>query len=99
MKFDAYTFWGEHHSLYRLVTSITFLGRERMLRKEAVRSLKLKKGDTVLYLACGTGLNFPYLRVAVGSKGVIIGLDYSSEMLEAAKVKFEKEGWQNIELI
>src|SRR5262249_13596785 len=36
------------------------------LRKRAVGQLKLRRGDRVLEVGCGTGRNFPYLREAVG---------------------------------
>src|SRR5215468_4942808 len=36
------------------------------LRKRAVGQLKLRRGDRVLEVGCGTGRNFPYLRDAVG---------------------------------
>jgi SAM-dependent methyltransferase len=51
------------------------------LRKRAVDQLKLRKGDRVLEVGCGTGRNFPFPRDAVGSKGRIYGVDLSEGML------------------
>ncbi|MBS3133820.1 class I SAM-dependent methyltransferase [Candidatus Woesearchaeota archaeon] len=68
-------------------------------RKESIDSLKLKKGDTVVDLACGTGLNFSYLQKAVGPKGKIIGVDITDAMLEQAKRRIDVHGWKNVELV
>ena len=39
---------------------------------------------TVLDIACGTGLNFPYLLEAVGDRGEVIAVDIAPGMLERA---------------
>ncbi len=93
---NIYQLWGQHPLLYKFACVITFLGQENKLRKLAVKILELKKGNTVLDLACGTGLNFKYLEDAVGSNGKIIAFDYSNEMLTAAKQRAEKNNWKNI---
>jgi demethylmenaquinone methyltransferase/2-methoxy-6-polyprenyl-1,4-benzoquinol methylase len=54
---------------------------------------------TVLDIACGTGLNFPYLFQAVGPEGRIIAVDLSPNMLQKAKERAQKNGWNNFEFI
>ena len=49
-----------------------------------VQALNLKKGDTVVEIGCGTGLNFKYVRKKVGLKGKIIGVYLTPEMLSVA---------------
>jgi ubiquinone/menaquinone biosynthesis C-methylase UbiE len=71
---------------------------EGRYRRNTVRALALSPGDTVIDLACGTGLNFPLLQKAVGASGKIIGVDISPEMLEQARRRVEKKGWRNVEL-
>ncbi len=78
---------------------LSFVGYDTAFREEAIERLEVKRGDTVLDLACGTGLNFEYLRKKVGKEGRIIALDYSQEMLRKAREKVEKNGWDNIELV
>lgn len=95
---DIYSFWGRHPGLYKIGCALTFMFREDYLRRKAVESLELKEGDTVLDLACGTGLNFSYLQEAVGSKGKLIGFDNSKEMLHSAEIRIEQNRWQNVEL-
>lgn len=95
----TYHTWGRHPLLYTFACAITFLGQEIKLRKLAVEKLELKKGDTVLDLACGTGLNHRFLEDAVGPQGKIIAFDYSNEMLEAARQRAKKNHWSNITFI
>lgn len=73
--------------------------REWAYRQMAVKALKLKSGDTVLELACGTGINFPLFQEYIGSKGKIIGVDLTDAMLEQAQKRVIKEGWENVTLI
>lgn len=68
-------------------------------RKSAVDDLLLKPSDTVVDLGCGTGLNFPYLHEAVGEHGRIIGVDLTPAMLNQARNRASKAGWQNVELV
>lgn len=68
-------------------------------RKMAVDALDLKRGDTVVEIGCGTGLNFPLLRAAVGPEGKIVGIDLSPEMLAIAGERIKRNNWNNIELV
>ena len=68
-------------------------------RREAVKRLHLKRGDLVVDIGCGTGLNFPWLQKAVGPQGRIIGVDLTDAMLEQARLRVAKEGWKNVELV
>ena len=70
--------------------------REFAYRKIGVKALNLKKGDTVVEIGCGTGLNFSLLRKQVGPKGTIIGVDLTPEMLEEAGKRIRRNGWQNV---
>ncbi len=95
-----YSFWGKAPFIYNALNIITFLGKESFLRSETVAKTGLKKGDTVLDIACGFGVNFKYLRKAVGKEGKIIGFDYTQGMLDAAKkIYINKLKWKNVELI
>jgi len=68
-------------------------------RGEAVKRLALKRGDLVVDIGCGTGLNFPWLQEAVGPQGRIIGVDLTDAMLEQARLRVAKAGWKNVELV
>lgn len=68
-------------------------------RRRAVELLRLKRGDCVVDLGCGTGLSFPLIIERIGPEGRLIGVDLSKEMLAAASKRVEAGGWKNIELI
>lgn len=73
--------------------------RVKSYRKIAIDSLNLRIGDTVVDLGCGTGLNFALIKEKIGREGTIIGVDLSESMLNQAKNRVKKAGWQNINLI
>jgi demethylmenaquinone methyltransferase/2-methoxy-6-polyprenyl-1,4-benzoquinol methylase len=73
--------------------------REWAYRKKAVAALRLNRGDTVVELGCGTGLNFSLLERELGKDGRIIGVDLTEAMLEKARERVERNGWSNVELI
>ncbi|NED34041.1 class I SAM-dependent methyltransferase [Streptomyces sp. SID8499] len=50
----------------------------------AVTELGLREGDRVLDAGCGTGRALPPLRAAVGASGVVVGVDLTPAMLDAA---------------
>ncbi len=68
-------------------------------RREAVRALNLKRGDVVVDVGCGTGLNFAPLQEAVGMEGQIIGVDLTDAMLDQARRRAAERGWKNVELV
>lgn len=73
--------------------------REWAYRRIAIQALKLQTGDTVLELACGTGINFPLFQRYIGPSGRIIGVDITDAMLEQAKKRVATQGWKNVSLI
>jgi len=73
--------------------------RERRYRRDTVEALSLRPGDTVVDLACGTGLNFNMLEAVVQRQGTIIGVDLSDAMLDVARRRATAAGWGNIELV
>src|SRR5437660_1317972 len=56
----------------------------------AVAELGLRGGDRVLDAGCGTGRALSALRAAVGPSGVVLGIDLTPAMLEAA-VRAERD--------
>jgi demethylmenaquinone methyltransferase/2-methoxy-6-polyprenyl-1,4-benzoquinol methylase len=72
---------------------------QRAQRRRAVRALGLRPGDTVVDIACGTGLNFPLIEEVIGPAGRIIGVDLTDAMLAHAQERIECNGWSNISLV
>lgn len=60
--------------------------------KEYIHHANLKPGDSVLDLACGTGLVTILARQHVGPAGRVIGIDISSGMLDVARRKTSELG-------
>jgi len=72
---------------------------ERTQRRRAIQALGLRAGDSVIDIACGTGLNFPLIEEAIGPDGRIVGVDLTDAMLAQAQDRIEKHGWSNISLV
>ena len=68
-------------------------------RRRAVRALRLRPGDTVVEIACGTGLNFPLIQQEIGPEGRIVGVDLTDAMLARAKDRVAANGWSNVSLV
>ena len=72
---------------------------QRAQRLRAVQALGLCPGDSVVDIACGTGLNFPLIEEAIGPAGRIVGVDLTDAMLAQAQARIETKGWSNISLV
>jgi ubiquinone/menaquinone biosynthesis C-methylase UbiE len=68
-------------------------------RRKAVGALGLRPGDTVVDMACGTGLNFALIQQAIGPDGRLIGVDLTDAMLAVAQERIENSGWSNVSLV
>lgn len=65
----------------------------------AVDALGIEPGDTVVDLACGTGLNFERILEQTCPTGRVIGVDLTAAMLDRAKERIARHGWTNVELV
>jgi ubiquinone/menaquinone biosynthesis C-methylase UbiE len=72
---------------------------QRGQRLRAVQALGLRPGDTVVDMACGTGLNFSLLEQAIGPAGRIVGVDLTDAMLAQAGDRVKAKGWSNVSLV
>ncbi len=72
---------------------------QRAQRLRTVQALGLRRGASVIDMACGTGLNFPLLEKMVGPDGRIVGVDLTDAMLAQAQDRIETNGWSNISLV
>ncbi len=68
-------------------------------RVAGIELLDLRRGDVVLDVGCGTGLNFPLLTDAVGPEGLVVGLDSSRYMLAVAKRHIKRRKFHNVRLL
>ena len=66
------------------------------IRERTVAALRLKPGQRVLDVGCGTGLSLGLLRDAVGDTGLVFGFDQSPEMQQLARARVATAGWSNV---
>jgi SAM-dependent methyltransferase len=60
---------------------------------------KIKEGDVVLDLGSGAGIDSILAAEKVGSKGKVIGVDMTEEMIERAKENAKKYNVKNVEFL
>lgn len=77
---------------YDLLAWLLTFGREKAFRERLVELARLKAGETVLDVGCGTGTLAIAAKGRVGPAGVVYGIDASSEMIALARRKAAKAG-------
>jgi len=87
--------------LYGLVAGIYDLrvGPFLRRRRSALEALRPRPGDTVLDLACGTGLNFRHIIERIGPEGRVVGVDCTRAMLRRARRKLTRHRWDRVTLV
>ena len=70
---------------YELLNTVMTAGLHRLWNREAIRATGLWPGGRALDLACGTGSLTRDLAKRLGPEGYVLGVDFSPEMLRAAK--------------
>jgi len=68
-------------------------------RRRGLDALRLRPGDTVVEIGCGTGANFAAVERAIGPQGTLIGVDASTDMLARARDRAAERGWSNVRLV
>jgi precorrin-6B methylase 2 len=69
------------------------------IRRRVINRLRLRPGDHVLDMGCGTGASFAALRAAVGPSGRVTGIELTEEMAAVARRHIAEQGWDNVEVI
>jgi len=57
----------------------------------------LKEGETVVDLGCGGGIDVFLAAKRVGTKGRVIGIDMTEDMINKARANAKKTGFENVE--
>lgn len=78
--------------LYDLLVFIATRGRESAFRQKVLDLARLKPGESVLDVGCGTGTLAIAARRRVGHDGNVFGIDASPEMIATAGKKARKAG-------
>jgi demethylmenaquinone methyltransferase / 2-methoxy-6-polyprenyl-1,4-benzoquinol methylase len=72
---------------YDLLNTVMTAGLNRLWNRRVVDAASLNPGGTALDLACGTGTLTRDLARKVGPDGYVLGIDFSREMLRAARFR------------
>lgn len=91
--------YDKSHSKYDFIVNLFQVGRDKVHRRKALKIAGLQPGDTVLDICCGSGLSFAAIQDIIGRKGKIIAIDANEHMLQLAKRRANKHGWQNIQFM
>ncbi len=86
-------------SSYDFIAFLMSLGQASMLYSEVAKSLDLLPGGTVVELGCGPASVVPSLLKKIDKSSRIIGIDFSSQMIDIANRKKEANGWENVEFL
>ena len=68
-------------------------------RRAVVEALPVRRGQVVLDVGCGTGLCCDLLREKVGSRGAVVGIEESPEMVAVAREHITSHGWRNVTVV
>lgn len=68
-------------------------------RERAIDLLRLQPGASVLDVACGTGRNLELIEQRITRSGSLIGVDRSTRMLQRARRRVARHGWENLQLV
>jgi S-adenosylmethionine-diacylgycerolhomoserine-N-methlytransferase len=68
-------------------------------RDALLEDLRLKPGDTVVEIGCGTGRNIEGVLKRVGTGGEVFAVDCATPMLERCAHRIRRKGWTNVRLI
>jgi demethylmenaquinone methyltransferase/2-methoxy-6-polyprenyl-1,4-benzoquinol methylase/phosphoethanolamine N-methyltransferase len=94
---DSYVADTEGHTIhswaryYDMLVGIISLGRERKFRQAALDLVDLEPNMKILDVGCGTGSLAIAAKHRIGHDGMVVGIDPSSNMVNLAQEKAEKE--------
>ena len=84
-------------SSYDFIAFLMSLGQVSRLYDEVANNLALPQGGTVVELGCGPASVVPSILRKYGESLEIIGVDFSSKMINLANRKKVKNGWRNVQ--
>lgn len=83
-------------SQYDIHTRLMGLGVNRPNSRMIIEMAKIKPGDKVLDMGCGTGNLTLTAQKYVGASGSVYGIDASPEMIEVARKKAKRSGSKTV---
>jgi ubiquinone/menaquinone biosynthesis C-methylase UbiE len=89
---SAYTNPMQHFSghMYDRLTAIMMAGRQKGIRKASIELARIKQGDRILEVGCGTGTLTMLAKNFAGPEGKVFGIDPLPQMVRTAQQKAQK---------
>lgn len=84
-------------SSYNFIAYLMSLGQATRLYEEVANKVDLPAGGTLVELGCGPASVIPSILKKTDDSSEIIGIDFSSQMIEIANRKKENHGWHNVQ--
>jgi ubiquinone/menaquinone biosynthesis C-methylase UbiE len=81
---------------YDIFTSLMGMGMNRPNSRMVIELAKIKPGDKVLDVGCGTGNLTLTARIYAGASGSVYGIDPSPEMIDVARKKARRSGSETV---
>ena len=82
---------------YDVIAFLLSLGQAPRLYDEVANKLDIPQGGTVVELGCGPASVVPSILKKHGESLEIIGIDFSSKMIDLANRKKVTHGWRNVQ--
>ena len=89
----------------QIARTMHYTGAEWLIRNEREReercsmmiaNLGIKRGMTICDMGCGNGFHTLRMAELTGEKGIVLGVDVQSEMLEYLRERTEEQGIENV---
>ncbi len=87
------------YNRYDVMNSIISFQRHKAWRKDVMKRMDVRKGDSALDVCCGTGDWSLALADAVGTSGKVVGLDFSKNMLSVGRTKQQEQRIEQLEFV
>jgi ubiquinone/menaquinone biosynthesis C-methylase UbiE len=83
---------GKWAPFYDLIMFLMTFGKEKKLRLDTIRLARIRPGDRVLEIGCGTGSLTLAAKEQAGAAGEVAGIDIAPEMVAKARQKAARSG-------
>ncbi len=83
---------GKWAPFYDLIMFLMTFGKEKKLRQDTIRLARIRPGDRVLEIGCGTGSLTLAAKEQAGTAGEVTGIDIAPEMIAKARQKAARKG-------
>ena len=84
--------WGWRYDLVSWISNLLLRGKLRGLRETALDLARLREGEAVLDVGCGTGTLALAAKARVGASGRVVGIDPGPRQIDRARSKAARRG-------